>query len=89
MDQTETYPARSQELIEHELGSHPIRDSESKLLDGCGSAEKTTQQHSDRLKRLNRLLDRVTMLLVQMNCDEEVLDRNIKFRKPHGAWLHN
>jgi hypothetical protein len=66
MDQTETYPARSQEPIEYELGSHPIRDSESKLLDGCGSAEKTPQQVSDRL---NRLLDRVTLILVQLNSD--------------------
>jgi hypothetical protein len=71
MDQTETYPARSQELIEHELGSHPIRDSESKLLDASGSETKTPQQVSDRL---NRLVDRVTLILAQMNGDEQVFD---------------
>jgi hypothetical protein len=72
MDQTETYPARPQEPFEHELGTHPIRDSESKLLDSSGSAANTPQQHSDRLKRLNRLLDRVTLTLAQMNGDEQV-----------------
>jgi hypothetical protein len=70
MDQTETYPIKSQELIEHELGSHPVRDSESKLLDGSGSSTKTPQQVSDRL---NRLLDRVTLILAQMNGDEQDL----------------
>ena len=71
MDQTETYPARSQEPIEHDLGSPPVRDSEPKLLDGSGSTTKTPQQVSDRL---NRLLDRVTLILAKLSGDEQVLD---------------